>query len=59
MTARTRGPDPWACRDCPSRHEPGSACPPPGKWLVLLLCPACDDKTGYYCPAHRGRSPAK
>lgn len=23
----------WACRRCPYRHQPGSACPRPGLWL--------------------------
>lgn len=58
-TAGMTADDPWACRSCPYRHEPGALCPAPGVWLVLALCPACDERTGRYCAAHRGKGPAE
>jgi len=45
----------WACPRCPYKHAPLAACPPPGTWLVLHLCPACNERTGLYCRTHRDR----
>jgi hypothetical protein len=41
------------CVECHRRHEPGSACPPVGVWLLLTLCPRCDGVAGRYCYEHR------
>ena len=46
----------WLCTECHRRHEPGSPCPPIGVWLVLTLCPRCDEEAGIYCPTHQGRT---
>lgn len=45
----------WACARCPYKHAPLAACPSPGVWLVLALCPACNQRTGLYCRTHRDR----
>lgn len=49
----------WACVRCPYKHAPDALCPAPGVWLVLELCPACNERTGLYCRTHRDRHPPK
>ena len=46
----------WLCHECMRRHQPGSACPPIGVWLILTLCPRCDEADEKYCYEHRGRA---
>lgn len=45
--------DGWECPRCPYSHEPGSLCPPPGRWLVLDRCPTCNPDTERYCGMHQ------
>jgi len=45
----------WACPRCPYKHAALAFCPAPGVWLVLELCPACNERTGLYCRTHRDR----
>lgn len=40
---------------CPRRHKVSVPCPPSGVWLVLTLCPACDEPKQLYCRTHRDR----
>lgn len=45
----------WSCLRCPYKHAPLALCPASGVWLVLELCPACNERTGLYCRTHRDR----